>query len=146
MEGDIGKGEIWCFGLFMGKDFSVQMVSWSWTKKLLKIKKKKSCSQEGSSSESNGSTYAPLHSQCLAWFPRERKTAMNVCLRSKAEGDIFSIKKEKAKQKHLWKKKNILRIIIEMTLLLRVITVIPIMKKCFVTDRVESFHSAVHCA
>lgn len=70
---------------------------------------------------------------------------MNVCLRNKAEGDIFSIKKEKAKQKHLRKKKNILRIIIEMTLLLRVITVIPIMKKCFVTEGVESFHSAVHC-
>lgn len=68
--------------------------------------KKKSCSQEGSSSESNGSTYTPLHSQCLAWFPRERKTTMNVCLRSKAEGDIFSIKKEKAKKKkHLRKKK-----------------------------------------
>lgn len=30
---DIGKGEIWCFLLFMGKDFSFQMVSWSLTKK-----------------------------------------------------------------------------------------------------------------
>lgn len=71
---------------------------------------------------------------------------MNVCLRSKAEGDIFSIKKEKAKQKYLRKKKNTRRLIIEMTLLLIVITVIPIMRKCFVKDLVESFHAVVHCA
>lgn len=30
---DTGKGEIRCFLLFMGEDFSVQMVSWSLTKK-----------------------------------------------------------------------------------------------------------------
>lgn len=29
----IEKGEIWCFLLFMKKDFSTQMVTWSWTKK-----------------------------------------------------------------------------------------------------------------
>lgn len=33
-------------------------------------------------------SYIPLHFQCLAWFPRERKSIIKVCLMSKA-GEIF---------------------------------------------------------
>lgn len=68
-------------------------------------------------------SYALLHSQCLTWFLGEGKSTINVYLMSKAEGKKKYRRGKKKKPKTLKVKKKLI-IIVQVTLLQRVIIVI----------------------